>query len=102
MNQTITFGQFADAFRDHGRENQFSYAGLRALFDYMEHWEDETGQPYELDVIELCCDWCEYASALEATVDHGEAFDDEAEALQWLEHNTIAIGFSGGVIIANF
>ena len=102
MKQTINQHAFTEAFRNAGRAEQFSYAGLQALYDYMEHWEEETGQPYELDVIELCCDWCEYASCIEAAKDHGEAFDDEDEANEWLIDQTIVIAFDGGVIITDF
>jgi len=57
MYQRITFSDFVDAFRRHGREEQFSYDGKRALFDYLEQLEEDTGKPVELDVIGLCCEY---------------------------------------------
>jgi len=54
MYQIINFTEFCNAFRDMDRDNQFSLEGKRALFDYIERYEDETGESLELDVIELC------------------------------------------------
>jgi hypothetical protein len=59
MYQTITFSDFCDAFRSHGRENQFSYDGLRVIFDYLEGLEDDLGEPIEFDVIAICCEFSE-------------------------------------------
>ena len=115
MKQTINQYAFAEAFRIAGRGEQFSYNGLIALFDYLEQYEEETGEELELDVIALCCEWCEYASCIEAARqydwtpdnEYDETNEDDLEAMeeearQWLEYDTIVIGFDGGVIIANF
>lgn len=56
MKQEVNFCQFVDAFRSMGREGQFSYDGLRLLFDYLEEGFD--GE-YTLDVIALCCEYVE-------------------------------------------
>jgi hypothetical protein len=64
MYQTVSFSMFVDAFRDMGRENQFSaihargaslgaHEALRVLFDYLEDCDDNI----ELDVIALCCEF---------------------------------------------
>jgi len=62
MKQTITFGQFQDAFFNMDRQNQFTYKGKKALFEYLEEYEDDTDEQIELDVIALCCDFTEYDS----------------------------------------
>lgn len=59
MKQSIGLNQFQDAFKNMGRDNQFSRAGLRALFEYLEQYEQDTGEEIELDVIALCCDYSE-------------------------------------------
>ena len=59
MYQKITFSDFCDAFRRHGREKQFSREAKEALFDYLEEIEEDTGEPIELDVVALCCDYQE-------------------------------------------
>ena len=107
MKQTINQYDFTEAFRIAGRGEQFSYDGLIALFDYLEQYEEETGEELELDVIALCCEWCEYESCIEAAKEYGEAFEGgqeemEEEAHEWLLDQTPVICFDGGVIIANF
>ena len=59
MKQTVNFNDFCDAFRDMGRNENFSYKGKRALFDYLEETESDTGEEVELDVIGLCCEYNE-------------------------------------------
>ena len=103
MITQVTFNDFVDAFKSHNREENFSYAGLQALFDYASEWQDGNGNPWELDVIEICCDFTEYETATEAAAAYGRwCYEDEAPALQWLENQTIVINFDGGVIVANF
>lgn len=59
MKQTINFSQFCDSFTD-DRSNQFSYMGKKALFNYLEDYEESTGDELELDPIALCCEYTEY------------------------------------------
>lgn len=59
MKQTVNFNDFCDAFRDMGRNENFSYKGKRALFDYLEEMESDMGEEVELDVIALCCEYNE-------------------------------------------
>ena len=59
MYTTLTFSDFANSFERKGRADQFSIAGLSALFDYLEQMEEETGEQIELDVIALCCEYAE-------------------------------------------
>jgi hypothetical protein len=76
MKQTVTFYDFQKAFQDL-RPNNFSYEGLRALFEYLEESEESTGEEIELDVIALCCDFIEYESIEDYRNDYSErAIDD--------------------------
>ena len=59
MIQTISVYDFRDAFKRCGRGDQFSYEGLELIFDYIEEYEGSTGEQVELDVIGICCEWCE-------------------------------------------
>ena len=109
MKQTVQESDFLDAFRACGREGQFSRAGLIALFDYLEDYEEQLHEQLELDVIGLCCNYSEYPTALEAARDHdygvsAEAGGDEEEerALAWLQERTTVIEFGGGVIVGAF
>lgn len=59
MKTTVSRYDFERAFADAGRKDQFSYEGLSVLFDYLEDYEEQTGEEIELDVVTLCCDYCE-------------------------------------------
>ena len=50
MIQTINFHRFQAAFTDIGRGSQFSYEAQKALFDYLEQYEDETWKNIIRDV----------------------------------------------------
>ena len=107
MKQSISFNQFTDAFTSYGRDDQFSYDGLKALFDYLEDLAEDCGTDFELDVIALCCEFSEYNTALEAAEQQGYDEVDvaelqEAQALDYLQDHTNVITFDGGVIIQDF
>lgn len=51
--------QFMDEFRACGRNDQFSYEGLEALYDYLEDLSDSIGENINLDVVGICCDYSE-------------------------------------------
>ena len=59
MKTTVYLHDFREAFRTCGRANQFSHEAQEVLFDYMESYEEDTGEELELDVIALCCDFAE-------------------------------------------
>lgn len=117
MHINVNSYMFADAFRRMDRENNFSREALEALFNYLEEYEQDTGEDLELDVIGLCSDFTEYGTAVDAAADYGftseleaedyedaESYEDakESEAREWLEDRTIVINFDGGLIIQNF
>ena len=76
MYDTVNFNQFNDWFiKDNSNyKNNFSYEGRRALFDYLEELEDDTGEKIEFDPIALCCEYSEYENfkALKETYDNDE------------------------------
>jgi hypothetical protein len=100
MINTINKYEFSDAFHKMGRGDQFSYEGLIALFDYLEMLEDDIGEPIELDVISLCCEYSEYDNLKEFQNDYG----DEYESIDDIENDTtlIKIEDEEGFIIGNF
>lgn len=89
MKQTVQFSDFYDAFQ-RIRPNNFSYEGLQALFEYLEQYEEDTGEELELDVIALCCDFSEY-TAEEFQQEYGDDELDDNELLEWLQDQTIVI-----------
>ena len=110
MKQSVNFSNFCDAFQSHGRNDSFTYAGKRALFDYLEQYEEDCQEEIELDVVALCCEYSEHESALVCVEDNGydvvsdEDVDEDVEeaALAYLQDNTSVITFNGGVIIQGF
>ena len=57
--QTVTETMFIEEFRNMDRMDNFSINGLRALYSFFDELSDDTGQPFELDVIAICCDFSE-------------------------------------------
>jgi hypothetical protein len=57
MKTTVNQSAFIDAFHAYDRYDQFGYAALSSLFDYLEGLENDTGEELELDVIAICCDY---------------------------------------------
>ena len=105
MKQTVTEYQFVDSFRACGRESQFSVPARRALFEYLEEYENSTGEEIELDPIAICCEWAEYKSPKEAAKVYGlelRGGDEESRALDWLREKTQVIEFDGGIVIQQF
>ena len=76
MYQSISFHRFQDAFIHMGRGANFSYEGLRALFEHLEQLEADMGEEIELDVIALCCEYSEIKEDEEA---YKEYVGDDAE-----------------------
>lgn len=112
------FCDFCDAFSD-TYKNNFSYNGKRALYDYLEEYEESTGEEVVFDIIALCCEYSEYETTLEAAQEYGyeESVDlephgnldllevaalEEKQATEWLEDRTTVITFDGGIIIQSF
>lgn len=99
MKQSINFSQFVDAFHAHDRYESFGYKGLWIIFDYLEEYEESTGEELELDVIAICCDYNmnDYATiAQEYRIDLSDADGDEDEekqiVLDYLNDKTIVLG----------
>ena len=74
MKTTVSSYDFERAFIDCNRENNFSYAGKKALFDYLEEYEEETGEEIELDVIALCCEYTEYENVEEFVKNYDDSY----------------------------
>jgi hypothetical protein len=69
MKEQVSFCDFTDRFRSHDRQDQFSYNGKTALFDYLEEIEEGCDTEIELDVIALCCEYSEYKTAMERALE---------------------------------
>jgi len=90
MKQSITFSQFVDSFSEE-RKNQFSYDGKKALFEYLEEYEESTGEDIELDIVALCCEYTEYDSVSDYLADYStdidrKDYENEEEYLEAVEN----------------
>jgi hypothetical protein len=88
--------QFRDAFHHANRANQFSYAALGMVFDYL----NDCGSDVELDVVAICCEFAE-----DTPESIAESFDIDIEGLtegkakqavmDYLCDNTSVVGETG-------
>ena len=97
--KTLNEHDFRQAFIGYNRGEQFSYNGLTALFEWLEELAEDTGVPYELDVIALCCEFTEYENLQEIQENYSSTKLDNIDDLQ---DHTAVIEFDGGIIIQDF
>tara|TARA_R110002012_G_scaffold83847_2_gene210601 strand:+ start:510 stop:806 length:297 start_codon:yes stop_codon:yes gene_type:complete len=77
MKKTMNFYDFSAWFEEH-RPNNFSRQGLKALWEMLESYEQDTGEEIEFDPIALCCEYTEYDNMEEFwTVYDKEDYPDE-------------------------
>ena len=102
MKDTMTEFSFCDWFQKSAeRKNQFSYEGLRALYEYLVNLEDDIGEEFEFDPIAWCCEYTEYESLKDFQEQHDkfdfECIDDIKEVTSVIE-----IDGSDRLIVQNF
>ena len=103
MKTTISIYDFRQAFHDMGRGGQFSYDGLRVLFEALEQYEDDTGSEVELDVIALCCEYSEETPeeiAKNYSIDLEDDGNELNNVLDYLyDHTIICVVTEDGAIV---
>ena len=102
-NTIDTASQFRDEFHAYGRGDQFSYNAFDALFEYYGHISEDCRESFRMDVIGICCDWCEYDTLEDAAeaydIDEDIDRDDDEAILEWFHDNEHAIEVEGGGIL---
>lgn len=91
MKLTVTKSMFKDMFAQMGRKDQFSYDALGQLFEYLEECDPD----YDLDVIALCCDYCEDSAeniAASYSIECDDPEDLESVVEDYLNEHTFLIG----------
>ena len=109
MKESLNSSQFCHRFKQIRPEN-FSWAALGAIFEYLEECEEDVGEELEFDPIAICCDYSEHTSALDCINDAGydagiddlEEDEKEGAAMEYLRDNTQVIEFDGGIVIQGF
>lgn len=117
MKTRVSMYDFRNAFMQSDTyKNSFSYEGLQALFEYLEQYEEETGEEIDFDMVALACEYSEYDSALACAEEYGyeECVDlephgsldllevaelEEKQATEWLQERTQVIPVEKGRII---
>ena len=104
MKQTINLSQFRDEFQSI-RPNNFSYEGLEILYDYI----DEMIPDYDLDVIELCCDYSESSikeliDSYDIDLDGIEPDEINGTVLDYINDHSIVLGvtYDVSIVYQNF
>jgi len=84
MKDTVTEYQFINTMAQ--KQHGFSYEGAKALFEYFEQYEQDTGDEMEFDPIAIRCDFDEY----ESLEDIKKSYQD-IESLEDLQNHTTVI-----------
>ena len=97
--QNITETMFKDSFHAL-RPDNFSYEGLSELYHYLTDMSEDCGD-IELDVIAICCDFCE-ESYVDIMENYGLTLSDigyiangnrsrQQSVADWLENETVVV-----------
>ena len=121
MKTTHSTYQIADALHRDDNAN-WSWNGVRALAEYLEQLEEETGEEMELDVCAIRCDFSESTSLQDWLMEYhgaetlafalqrsgidteGDEDEDEIDDLirSYVQDHGTLIEFDGGVIVSSF
>ena len=120
MKTTLNTNEIAEAFYSDEHAN-WTRPGSLAMAEWLEEWEEDTGEEMELDVVATGCDFSEFSSLqnwlmsyhceplLEslklAGIDmEGEETEDEINALirNYIGDHGHLIEFSEGIIVSSF
>ena len=100
MYQEITSSDFSDWFlSSETYKNNFSYDGLKSLYNYLVDLEEDTGDNIEFDPVAICCEYSEYENLEEIKNNY-----NDIETIEDLRDHTQVIEISGSdkIIIQDF
>lgn len=123
MKTTLNTSDIARALK-HDINAAWTWEGAKAIAEYLEEYEEYTGEEMELDVCAIRCDFGEYASLeawasdyfrnqadavekLSLTLGMDGSIDEDSEEIDDMirsyiqDHGTL-IEFDGGVIVSSF
>ena len=99
MKTLLNTYEIADALQNY---SQMSRGGAFALAEYLEEYEESTGEELALDPVAIRCEFSEYESAIKAAAQYTSEFTTAEAALEYLQDHTSVITYDGGVIIQDF
>ena len=90
MKRTFELHDFRREFEtSETYKNNFTYEGQEALFNYIEDYEESTGEEMELDIVALCCEFTEYEDFEEIKENYLSYFEENnIETVEDLEEHT--------------
>lgn len=95
MKKTVNESDFIEAFKSwESRKDSFTVPALKALFNYYEELEADSGVEMELDVVAIDCDWYEYDSFEEVQDNYSNI-----ETIEELQDRTQIIELANGHIL---
>ena len=98
----VTQSEFIDTFKQSElRKNNFSYDWLIALFEYLEQYEEDTGEQIQFDMVGLCCDYSEY-SGYNNLDKFNEAYGKDFTSIDQIQEETEVIRFANGFIVLDY
>lgn len=120
MKMTLSTWDIANALKSDENAN-WSHAGAQALAEYLEQYEEDSGEEIELDVVAIRCDFSEFASLQDWIAEYygqsldealnsagidmdGDEDEDETDDLirSHIQDHGQLIEFSGGIIVSSF
>ena len=100
MKKTINFYEFSQGFVKRHRKENFSYEGLKLIFDYMEDLEESLGEELEYDPISICCEFHEYGSLQGVLEDYAiQEIEPSVDTLH--EHFGVVLEGKNGIIVVS-
>ena len=85
MKLYVTESMFINSFMSSDTyKNNFSVEGLRALFEYLEEYEENTGDTINFDMIAICCEYTEYDSLKQ----YNDEYGNECEEIDEISEDT--------------
>lgn len=116
MKTTLSTTEAADILFNDKNAN-WSYAGARALAEYLEEYEESTGEELEFDYVAIRCDFAEWDSLQDWAEDYfsGDNWRDDVKCdydadddtldekiREYIQDRGQLIEFDGGVIVSSF
>ena len=88
MIMTLTEHDFINLTNEYSQhKDNFSYEGKKALFEYLQEYEQSTDEQIEFDYIALCCEYSEYDTEQDLLQEY------QSSSLDNLRDNTEIIEF---------
>jgi hypothetical protein len=93
ITKTLNKYDFINEFETSAeRKDQFSYNALSALYDFIDNYSEDCSEPYEFDMIAICCEWMEYNTIEQAAKDYSVSSSE-------LEDNTMVLECDNGHVM---